>query len=63
LHNLYFDSTPDIDELIEKVTWEGLKLPVTFIDGEPELIGYIDEATVIEILVERGLKVAAEGSV
>ncbi|MDP2211107.1 MAG: hypothetical protein Q8J63_05155 [Candidatus Aquicultor sp.] len=55
LHNIFFDNPADVGDLADKITWDGLKLPVVFIDEEPELVGYIDEPTVSELLADRGL--------
>ncbi|MDI6815739.1 MAG: hypothetical protein QME41_00905 [Actinomycetota bacterium] len=56
LHNIFFDNPADVGDLADRVAWDGLKLPVVFIGDEPELVGYIDEPTVSELLMERGLK-------
>ncbi|MBS3909958.1 MAG: hypothetical protein KGZ93_10130 [Actinobacteria bacterium] len=56
LHNIFFDNPADVGDLADRIVWDGLKLPVVFIGDEPELVGYIDEPTVIELLHERGLE-------
>lgn len=55
LHDFYYDDTPEIKHLVDKVIWEGIALPAVFIDDSPELKGYIDKTTVIDILKQQGL--------
>ena len=55
LHNIFFDNPADVGDLADRIAWDGLKLPVVFIGDEPELVGYIDEPTVSQLLIERGL--------
>ncbi len=55
-YNIFFDDTAEITDLMDKVHWDGVKLPAVFINGEPVTSGYMDELTTSRALLSYGLK-------
>ncbi|MCL6471184.1 MAG: hypothetical protein K6T91_00010 [Firmicutes bacterium] len=50
------DDISEISDLMERVHWDGIKLPAVFIGDKPVLSGYIDTGAVREVLVRMGIK-------
>lgn len=53
-YNIFFDDTKEIAGLMDKVHWDGIKLPAVFVGDEPVTSGYIDETAVSEALLRSG---------
>ncbi|MHB8840873.1 MAG: hypothetical protein ACYC56_03640 [Candidatus Aquicultor sp.] len=51
--NIFYDDTEEVHDLINQVVRDTISLPVVFIDDELELIGYVDEPTVIKIIEQK----------
>ena len=49
-YNIYYDDTEEVASLVERVWRERLRLPVTFIDGEPALEGLIDRNAISSMM-------------